>query len=263
MKSLAIILSTAITLLLLSNCGSLLNVMTENVTLHDSLSQPVDHDDWTVLLKKHVRDGKLDYSGMIADSTAFNKYLHSLKSALPNDKNWSREQQFAYWINAYNAFTVKLIMDNYPVNSIKDIKGGLAFVNSVWDIKFIEIEGQTFDLNNIEHGILRDQFKDPRIHFAINCASISCPALLDEAFTADKIEEQLDLATTVFFFDRTKNKFSTSEAKISKIFKWFKKDFTDQQSLREFLGKHAPFPITDQTKISHLDYDWNLNDVRD
>jgi len=248
---------------LLSSCGVLLNVLTENVNINASQSRPISHQEWDALLKKHVKNSKLDYKGILEDSTEFNGYLNKLGSSLPNDKFWSRDQQFAYWINAYNAFTVKLILDHYPTKSIKDIKGGVTFINSVWDIKFIEIEGQKFDLNNIEHGILRDKFKDPRIHFAINCASVSCPALASDAFVAERLDDQLDQAARTFFTDSSKNSFATEEAKISMIFKWFKKDFTKGQSLKEFLNKYSPVPLTKETKISQLDYDWNLNDITD
>jgi len=150
--------------LTLSSCGQLLNLANKEVKLNKSDSTPISHLKWDKLLQDHVQGSKLNYQGIIKDSTLFNSYINELSSSLPNEANWSREEQFAYWINAYNAFTVKLIIDNYPVKSIKDIKGGIAFVNSVWDIKFIKIEDQLFDLNNIEHGILRRKFKDPRIH---------------------------------------------------------------------------------------------------
>lgn len=247
----------------LVSCGSLLNLLTEGVNVDPSNSSPVDHSVWTELLQKHVKEGKLNYQGILNDSVKFNGYLSDLKSSLPNDNNWSHEEQFAYWINAYNAFTVDLIVQNYPIKSIKDIKGGVAFINSVWDIKFIKIEGQEFDLNNIEHGILRDKFKDPRIHFAINCASISCPALKDEAYTPDRIDQQLNEAARDFLYDKSKNSINIQEAKLSKIFKWFKKDFTKGQSLVEFLNTFLDSPISESTKISSLDYDWNLNDIED
>ena len=261
-KLISLILLTGV-VSLISSCGTLLKVLTKKVNVEASDSKPISHDKWTALLQKHVRQGKLDYQGIIEDSTTLDEYLGELSAGLPNDKNWSREEQFAYWINAYNAFTVKLIIDNYPIKSIKDIKGGVSFINSVWDMKFITIENQEFDLNDIEHGILRDKFGDPRIHFAINCASISCPALYNEAFVGEDLENQLNKVTEAFFTDPTKNQFSANEAKISKIFKWFKPDFTKDQSLKEFLNKYSPTPITKDTKVSNLDYDWNLNDITD
>ena len=153
------------------------------VSNYPSDSHPVSHEIWNGLVQKYAsKDGKVNYKGFIQDSVLFNKYLTILKNNHPNDKNWNEAEQLAYWINAYNAYTVKLIIDNYPLKSIKDIKKGLPFINSVWDIKFIKIEGATYDLNNIEHSILRTKYNEPRIHFAINCASFSCPNLRPEAF---------------------------------------------------------------------------------
>lgn len=250
-------------IILLSSCGPLLNLANKEVKLDPSESKPVSHIKWSELLQKHVRDGKLDYQGVIKDSILLNEYLKVLSSALPNDDNWSRDEQFAYWVNAYNAFTVKLIVDNYPVNSIKDIKKGVPFVNTVWDIKFITIENQQFDLNNIEHGILRRKFKDPRIHFAVNCASISCPALLDQAFTAKNLNQQLDSATKAFLYDKSKNNIDPNKPSLSQIFTWYKPDFTDDQTIIEFVNKFIENPISNSVKVSKTEYDWNLNDIRE
>ena len=171
-----------------------------------SNSTPISHDIWNKLLQKHVNaQGKVNYKGLIEDSTDFNKYLTLLKSNHPNEKNWTKNERLAYWINAYNAFTIKLILDHYPVKSIKDIKNGIPFVNTVWDIKFIHIESATYDLNNIEHSIIRPRFGDPRVHMAVNCASTSCPNLRNEAYVAERLDEQLDAAATAFVNDKTKN----------------------------------------------------------
>jgi hypothetical protein len=226
-------------------------------------SRPVTHELWDALLKKHVRtDGMVDYKGFVRDSNELNRYLRVLESAHPNDKSWSRNEQMAYWINAYNAYTIQLIVRNYPVASIKDIKGGIAFVNSVWDMKFIRIQGFTYDLNNIEHNILRPVFKDARIHAAINCASFSCPKLFPEAYTADKLDAQLDTAMRGFVNDRLRNRISPEKAEISEIFKWFKGDFERDGSLRDFLNKYSEVKITEKTDISHIDYDWALNEAK-
>lgn len=229
----------------------------------DSDSQPVTHELWDTLLKKHVRsDGMVDYKGFVLDSHALNRYLQVLESAHPNDKNWTRNEQMAYWINAYNAYTIQLIVRNYPLTSIKDIKKGIAFVNSVWDIKFIHIQGFTYDLNNIEHNILRPVFKDARIHAAINCASFSCPKLLGRAYTTDQLDAQLDAAMRGFVNDPLRNRISTEKAEISEIFKWFKGDFEREGSLRDFLNKYADVKITEKTDISHIDYNWVLNEAK-
>lgn len=227
-------------------------------------SKPVTHTKWNALLKKHVSEaGWVDYKGFIRDSALLNDYLKLIEAAHPNDKNWSRNEQMAYWINAYNAYTIQLINRNYPVASIKDIKKGVAFVNSVWDIKFIKIQGYTYDLNNIEHNILRPVFKDARIHAAVNCASYSCPKLMNEAFTADKLEKQLDAGMRSFVNDPSRNKIKADKAQISEIFKWFKGDFErDGGSVWEFLNKYSTVKMTKNTDVSHLDYDWKLNEAK-
>jgi len=236
-----------------SNCRSI---------KRDTDSRPVTHEQWDVLLKKHVRtDGFVDYKGFVRDSSDLNRYLRLLETAHPNDKNWTRNEQMAYWINAYNAYTVQLIVRNYPVSSIKDIKKGVAFVNSVWDMKFIKIQGYTYDLNNIEHNILRPVFKDARVHAAVNCASYSCPKLLNEAYTAARLEEQLEAGMRNFVNDPLRNRITAEKAEISEIFKWFKGDFERDGSLRDFLNKYAAVKLTDKTDISHIDYDWRLNEV--
>ena len=224
-------------------------------------SQPVQHHLWDSLLKKHVSpQGYVDYRGMIRDSVLLNKYLNLLSSAHPNDKNWNNEEQLAYWINAYNAFTIKLIVDHYPIQGIKEIKNGIPFVNTVWDIKFIEIENETYDLNNIEHGIIRAHFEEPRIHFAVNCASVSCPKLRNEAYTADKLDQQLDDQARYFINDSGKNRLSETPVKLSKIFSWFKGDFeVGGKDYKEFINRYASDKIDEMAEVEFLEYDWNLN----
>lgn len=225
-------------------------------------SAPVTHEIWDSLVKKHAKlDGLVDYKGFIRDSAELNRYLRLLESAHPNDQAWTRQEQMAYWINAYNAYTVQLIVRNYPTKSIKDIQRGLPFVNSVWDLKFIRIQGFTYDLNNIEHNILRPVFKDARIHAAINCASYSCPRLLNEAYTAQHLETQLENAMRSFVNDPLRNQIAAEKARISEIFKWFKGDFMrDADSVREYLNRYSKVKLTDKTEISFLDYQWRLNE---
>ncbi len=226
-----------------------------------STSRPVTHEQWDSLLKKHVTsDGFVDYTGFQRDSNRLNEYLERLGNHHPNEQYWNKNERLAYWINAYNAFTVKLVADHYPVSSIKEIKSGIPFVNTVWDIKFIKIEGREYDLNNIEHGILRPKFEEPRIHFAVNCASISCPPLWNRAYTADNLNDQLDRAATRFLDDQSRNQFiSENRAELSKIFSWFKGDFTKGQSLIAYINQYAPIQLKKDASISYLDYDWGLN----
>lgn len=221
-------------------------------------ARPVSHEIWDSLLRDHVSEtGLVDYKGFIKDSIKLNKYLDLLSKNHPNEQNWSKEEQLAYWINAYNAFTVKLIVDHYPTKSIKDIKNGIPFVNTVWDIKFIKIEDRTYDLNNIEHGIIRPKFKDPRIHAAVNCASISCPKLQNRAYTGNKINEQLDQAVRDFLKDESKNKITPDAPQLSSIFKWYSMDF---DSVIDFINKYSNVKINKGAKLEYLDYNWALNE---
>jgi hypothetical protein len=161
-----------------------------NVALIERERSPqVNHQEWTRLLRQYVsKRGEVNYRGFKADREALQRYLNQLSQNAPS-KNWTQAQKLAYWINAYNAFTVKLIIDHYPIKSIKEISEGLPMINSPWDLKFFKIMGIEFDLNTIEHTILRGQFREPRIHFAINCASVSCPQLRDEAYTDIKLQD--------------------------------------------------------------------------
>ncbi len=228
-----------------------------------SQSKPTSHKAWDDLLKQYVTpEGNVNYKGFLADSLQLNQYLAQLSEGFPTEANWAEPQRLAYWINAYNAFTIQLIIRNYPVESIKDIGPSLAipFVNSVWDAAFIQIEGQLLTLNDIEHRILRKEFEEPRIHFAINCASKSCPPLRNEAYTADKLEKQLQEQAVQFINDAQWNQLSSTEVSVSKIFSWFKGDFTTEGTLIDFLNRYAAITIRPDAPINYLPYDWNLNE---
>ena len=234
------------------------------VKKYNSTSQPVTHELWTTLVQKHVSEkGQVNYKGFIQDSLLLNRYLDVLRSAHPNDRFWSQDERLAYWINAYNAFTVKLIVDNYPVKSIKDIKSGIPFINDVWEINFIEIEGKSYNLNYIEHRIVRKRWKEPRIHAAFNCASFSCPRLRNEAFTADRLNEQLDDQMSYFINNPDKNQLDPDNPKMSKLFSnlWYGKDFKQTGlSKIEFINQYAKIKINKNADVDYLDYKWNLNE---
>ena len=215
------------------------------------------------MLRQHVdEDGFVNYEGFLQDSDELEDYLVILSEGVP-DKDWTDEEKLAFWINTYNAFTIKLILDHYPVTSIKKIKWGIPFINSVFDIQFFKIGGISYDLNKIEHGILRKQFDEPRIHFAINCASISCPPLKNEAYVAERLDKQLTEAAETFLADKMRNKISGDVVEISKIFSWFRRDFvSDEQTFIQFLNQYSPTVISEKADIRYLKYDWNLNDFR-
>jgi hypothetical protein len=222
-------------------------------------STVITHEGWTELVSQHVSpSGKVDYKGFIKDKERLNNYLDTLSNYFPA-KNWTEAEQMTYWINAYNAFTVKLIIDYYPLKSIKDIGGNLPMINSPWDIKFFKIGGVDFDLNTIEHEILRKQFEEPRIHFAINCASFSCPKLRNEAFEAEKLEEQLEEQTIYFINNVSKNEVSKKGTKLSQIFSWFESDFKKKMPVTSYLKKyHSDF--NEKNEVAYLEYNWTLNE---
>ncbi len=228
-------------------------------TLEESNSPVVTHQIWTELLQKHVDPkGRVSYSGFQKDSASLGLYLEKLSSHPPGTA-WSDADRLAYWINAYNAFTIQLILDHYPLQSIKDISDGLPMINSPWDIKFFQIGAVSMDLNTIEHEILRKQFDEPRIHFAINCASISCPILRNEAYTAPQLEAQLEEQASDFINDSEKNRITEKGIQLSKIFDWFQSDFTRETDLLGYLQAYRP-SLNKKLKVEFLEYDWDLNE---
>ncbi len=226
------------------------------------------HAPFDALLKAHVKDGKVSYRGFAADREALARYLVHFASTDPS--KLSRAEQFAFWINAYNAFTIQLILGRYPkIASIRDIW-------QPWDQADFVVNGEKVTLNHIEHQVLR-KMGDPRIHAAIVCASISCPDLPSEAFRAEILEEQLANAMRRFLADPTKGlKVGTEPGRLwgesrvvrlSKIFSWFQEDFgADDRAVlarldpylteaqRDFVKTHR-----DTLVVRYFDYDWNLN----
>jgi len=188
----------------------------------------------------------------------------SLLPTPPDQKVWSKKDHLAYWINLYNAFTIELILRHYPLESIKDIGSSIQipFVNSPWDVKLIEIDGKKYDLNNVEHSILRKKFDEPRIHFAINCASISCPILRREAYVSEKLDEQLEEQAAAFINDSQKNVISKNKIQLSRIFKWYGGDFTDEVDLISYINQYSKIKIEDGTNISYMEYNWSLNESK-
>ncbi len=220
------------------------------------------HQQWDKLLKKHVNaSGLVDYKGFKKDQDELNTYLKTLSDNAPQD-NWSENDKKAFWINAYNAYTVSLILQHYPVKSIKDIAGKIYKINTPWDIQFITIGGKKYNLNNIEHDILRKKFDDARIHFALVCAAMSCPKLQRDAYTGDKINAQLKDAGKDFLNDQSKNRVGADKAELSNYFSWYKGDFTKKGSLADFINKYSQTKMNDKTKINTVDYNWSLNEQK-
>ncbi|MEQ1879887.1 MAG: DUF547 domain-containing protein [Burkholderiales bacterium] len=238
------------------------------------------HAQWEALTKKHVvwlpggTASQVDYRGFQAERATLKNYLDQLTGVTPSQyEAWSKPQKLAFLINAYNAFTVELILTQYPdLKSIKDLG---SFVTSPWKKRFFTLLGKPRHLDDIEQGMIRapGAFDDPRIHMAVNCASIGCPALRNEAFLSEKLDAQLEDGVERFLSDPTRNRFNlqSSRLEVSKIFDWYEKDFTAQSgSLAAWLAKYADRLTSDaalrqlmrdkKARIVFLDYDWALNE---
>jgi hypothetical protein len=247
-----------------------------------AFAQSFDHgySAWEALLKKHVKwmpdnkQSRVNYKGFAADRAELAKVLDGF-SALSQTQftAFSREQQMAFLINAYNAFTVEAILSKYPdLKSIKDL--GL-FGRGPWKNEFFTLLGAKRHLDWIEHEQLRPKYAEPRVHVAVNCASIGCPALFPEAFTAARLEAMLEDGMRRFLGDRTRNRYEGGKLQVSSIFKWFKEDFEKGHKgfgkLEDVFAKYAELLSSDESarqqiraktvSISYLDYDWSLNDT--
>jgi len=232
---------------------------------------PFDHDHaaWTRVLEQYAPSGSVDYAGLKRTAPAdFSDYLRSLASVRRAEyAAWTRDQQLAFWINAYNAWTVQLILDHYPLKSIRSIGllPGAAFRKDF--IPLERLQGDTLSLGDIEHDILRGQFEAPRIHFAIVCASKSCPVLRKEAYRAADLDAQLQDAARTFIRDTSRNRFDadTRTLWLSSIFDWFGADFVrDGMTLQEVYASHvgaeaAAAVRAGPVQVEFLDYDWSLN----
>jgi len=243
------------TILLLST--TLVNCKSETSTMNDQSREDnvtrlvVDHSSWNDLLQKHVTaKGDVNYAGFKKDKAKLERYLDMLASNHPTDA-WSRPEKMAYWINAYNAFTVQLILENYPLSSITNLDDG-----KVWDRKWIELGDQTYSLNNIEHDILRPRFNDARIHFAVNCAAESCPPLHNKAITAKNLDETLERLTRSFINNTEYNKINKQSVTVSKIFDWYSEDFGN---LIQYLNKYSTTTIASDATVNYQNYNWSLN----
>lgn len=226
----------------------------EKPELKEIVTRLPNHAPWSALLASYVNNkGDVDYKSFLNDISSLDEYLNYLAENSPK-KEWSKNEKLAYYINLYNAATVKLILDNYPTNSIKDLK-------NPWGSARVKIGDSKLSLGDVEHKILR-KMNEPRIHFAINCASFSCPKLLNEAFTAKQMEVQLEKVTLDFVNDATRNIISKEKMQLSNIFKWYKKDFTKNGSLIDYIKPYTTIEINKKTDIDYLKYDWNLNEIK-
>ena len=220
----------------------------------------VDHGIYAELLEKYTQNGSVNYQGFKNAEIKLDQYLEVLENT--DVKKLSRDERFAFYINAYNAWTIKLILTGYPgIKSIKDL--GSIF-KSPWKKQIARINGDIITLDHIEHDILRPRFKDPRVHFAVNCASKGCPPLRPEPYRADILEQQLDEMTQAFINDSRRNRLEGRTLYVSSIFKWFSEDFNND--VVDFFLKYAQGDLKKKLeksksniKVKYLDYDWSLN----
>ena len=222
------------------------------------------HDPFADLLQKHVTDGKVDYLGFKKDEKLLDAYLETI--ATVSLSTLSKDDKLALYINAYNSYTIKLILDNFdeqgrPVPSIKKI--GTLFT-SPWDIDFARIDGTVLSLDDIEHNIIRKEWDEPRIHFAVNCASKSCPPLIATPYKGSSIDTQLEEVTRAFLADESMNYLEGDTLYVSSIFKWYGKDF--KTGIIPFFLDHTEGTLHqrikelgDGIKLKYLKYDWSLN----
>lgn len=229
----------------------------------------IDHSKWQTLLDKYLKEhdsdiNRIDYKGIQSDVGLLNDYVDFLLDIDPRDFN--KKEQFAYWVNLYNAATVVLIIENYPVESITKIKDSLLSFGP-WDKEWLEVGEDILSLNDIEHRILRPIWQDNRIHYAVNCASLSCPNLSSIAFTSDNTAEQLKNLATEYINHPRGVSVINNRLHISSIYDWYKEDFgNSNQKLLEHFLQYAEHDLKSQLlNLKNLsykdDYDWQLNDL--
>jgi hypothetical protein len=243
----------------------------ERWTAHRSESRAtVDHSTWDRLAKQYLAaaEGGLErfrYGAVsAADRKALAGYLVGLQALRVSDYN--RAEQRAYWINLYNAATVQVVLDHYPVKSIRDIRlGGRLFAGGPWSRKFLQVEGEPVSLDDIEHRILRPIWKDPRIHYAVNCASVSCPNLSRVAYTGSNFDELADAGARAYVNSPRGARFDNAGLHVSSIYTWFKADFGGSDAgiithLKEYAAPTLAASLGSTTRVASDSYDWSLND---
>lgn len=233
----------------------------ETVTKPEPVVAPVvevvraNHTVWNELTNKYVTStGKVNYKGMKADIGLIKSYLEHLATN-PVTNEWTKNEALAYWFNLYNASTVYLIVQHYPIKSITDLEGGKP-----WDKKFIKSGDKTYSLNDIENVIVRPKYNEPLVHVAFNCAAVSCPSLLKGAFLPEKLNAQLAAQAKVWVNDASKNKISADKVEVSQIFDWYGKDFSGVGGVVGFLNKYSNSKANENATVSFLEYNWALNE---
>ena len=236
-------------------------------------SKSIDHSSWNDLLSRNVRkrnDGVnlFNYAGISdADRSNLAGFIANLSGI--SISQYNRAEQLAYWINLYNALTVQVMLDHYPVDSIRDIKisPGL-FVIGPWNASIVSIEDENLSLNDIEHRILRPIWRDPRLHYVLNCASIGCPNLLNRAYPSSGMDKLLDQAATTYVNDPRGVSIVNGKVSVSKIYDWFISDFggsekTVLRHIQQFAKPQLAARLREIGKLSGEHYDWSINAADD
>ena len=238
-----------------SGISTIKKSVTRVSSINDIKAEKVDHTTWSNLIQMNIsQKGIVDYDAFKKDVSKLNDYLRTLTDTKITPA-WTKNDKIAYWINVYNAFTIKLVVNNYPVKSIKEIE-------KPWDQKFFSIDGKSMSLGEVEHGILR-KFGDPRIHFAINCASASCPRLIQVPYTAKNLDELLERQTIEFINDPFYNTITSYTVNVSKLFDWYKRDFKEYSgSVVNFINKYSKVSIGNQKEKGYKPYDWTINSAQ-
>jgi uncharacterized protein DUF547 len=259
--------------LALANAAGLAAINPQTEVVRQQVEFDQTHASFNALLKEYVHEnGMVDYRGLASKRSKLDAYLQVLQAVTPKVLNsWDSAEQQAFWINAYNAYTIQLILDNYPVESIKDLGG---FFSSVFSERYIPLQHlspkhrKKLSLGEIEHEILFKQGRGPMFHFAIVCASASCPELRAEAYVGQKLDTQLAQQARIFLADASKNDqvVKRGRLRVSKIFDWSEDELdTFKGGIRGLLGKFAPTEISrvvaeSKVKLKYRSYDWSLNE---
>lgn len=216
-----------------------------------------DYSIWDRLLQEYVSSsGKVNYKGMKTKMDTLDEFLMELRDNAPSS-DWSRNEKKAYYINAYNAYTVKFVLTKYPLKSVKDASFS---GKDIWNVRLVKLGTKTYTLTQVENDILR-KMGDPRIHFAINCASYSCPKLWNRAFTAENVSGRMTRLTKSYINNTKHNIISAKKVQISQIFDWYSSDFVkDGQTLIQYLNKYSEVQISPGAKVEYLPYNWSLNE---
>jgi len=213
------------------------------------------------VLASHLRDGRVDYGGLARDRGPLDRYLAASRKASPD--GWSREEQIAFWVNVYNAHVLEGIIRRPGLRSVRDVGKKLGVPTGAFFRDGFIVAGRDLSLNDIEHGILRTKFQEPRVHFVLNCASASCPVLPERALSGIGLDAELERATARFLTDRSRNRIDPArELQISSIFKWYGDDFNAAAgSVPQFIARHWPRQdrFAPGLPVHFLEYDWSLN----